>query len=99
MYYFIEKIMTGNVMMNWLRKISDKLDTQLRNLRKTKQFYMSSYMIYLLARKYTGLVSKCMIGNYKDQFKEYDCYPELQLHERASYRRVNDITIIIHKLQ
>ena len=45
MFYFIEEIPTAEVMINWARMISENIDAQLRDMRKTKQFYMSSYIV------------------------------------------------------
>lgn len=52
MYYFIDEITIGVKMFNWARIISNTIDEQLRNLERTKSFYMTSYIIYLLYRNY-----------------------------------------------
>lgn len=92
MYYFIDEITSEVKMFNWSRMISNNLDEQLKNLESTKNFYMSSYVVYLLARsyKYFGLIYKGMVGNGEGEFRSYDCYPQLQLSEKSHFKRVND---------
>lgn len=92
MYYFIDEITSGVKMFNWANIISNNLSEQLRNLEKTRSFYMSSCIIYLLARnyKYIGLICKDIMGNDENKFKAYDCYPQLQLYEKSHFKRVND---------
>lgn len=65
MFYFIEEISDGTVMINWAKIISDNLDIQLRNWERTKSFYMISYLVYMLARHivYKGLLCKGEVGN------------------------------------
>ena len=43
--------------IDWAGLISDNLNEQLMNLEHTRKFYMSSYVIYMLARRtnYDGL--------------------------------------------
>lgn len=36
----------GLKMINWANLVSDSLDIQLRELGRTKIFYMSSYVVY-----------------------------------------------------
>lgn len=92
MFYYVEEISLGLKMINWAKLISDNLDVQLRNLERTRTFYMSSYVIYMLAKniRYKGLICKGEVGNKRDQLKVYDWYPHLQLHEKEHHRRVND---------
>lgn len=55
-------------------------------------FYISSYVIYVLAwcYRYKGLICKGIVGNKDDQFKAYDCYPQLHMQEKSHFKRVND---------
>lgn len=65
----------------------------MRNLERTKSFYVTSYLVYMLSRniKYKGPIRKGEVGNKQGQHKVYECYLQLHLHEKAQYRRVNDI--------
>lgn len=60
MFCFIEEVMDATKMVDWARMISNNLDEQLRNLKHSQSFYMSSYIVYMLARmgKFSGLSSK-----------------------------------------
>ena len=57
MWYFVEQVMEEADIIDWARLISDNLNEQLMNLEHTRKFYMSSYVIYMLARRthYDGL--------------------------------------------
>lgn len=92
MYYFIDKITSGIKMFNWSRMISDNLHEQLINLERTKTFYMSSNVVYLLKRtyRYTRLICQGVVGNGENEFKSYDFYPQLQLCKKAHFRRAHD---------
>lgn len=77
MFYFIEEITTGVKMINCAKIVRDNVDEPLKNLEHSLSFYMSSYVVYSLARcyKYLGLICKGIMGNKKDEVKVYDCYP------------------------
>lgn len=83
MYYFINEITTGAKMIDWAKIISNNLDDQLKNLEENMTFYMSSYLVYSLARtyRYRGLTYRGEVGNKENQFSVYDCYPQLHLEE------------------
>ena len=57
MWYFVEQVMEEGNRIDWVRLKSDNLNEQLMNLEHTKKFHMSSYVIYMLARRknYDGL--------------------------------------------
>ena len=63
MYYFIDEIEKGK--FDWARIISENLELQLRIVQNQKQFYMESYLFYLIARLYEhpGLKVLGVIGN------------------------------------
>jgi hypothetical protein len=92
MYCFIDEINSRVKMFNWSRMISNNLDEQLRNLESTKTFYMSYYIIYLLARSYkcSGLICKGMVETGEGELRSYDYYPQLQLSEKSHFKRVNN---------
>lgn len=71
MFYFIDEVMEGKRMIDWAKIISHNLDEKLNNLRQTQFFYMSSYVIYSLARtgKFNGLPGKGPIGCRLGQLK------------------------------
>lgn len=64
----------------------------MSSLERTKSFYMTSYLVYMLATHivYKILVCKGEVGNRSGQYKVYDCYPQLHLHEKKQYRRVHN---------
>lgn len=93
MWYYIEEFAKGANIINWARLASDNLHEQLTNVEQTKTFYMSSYVVYILARygKYKGLNCRAPVGPAEGQMLAYDAYPKLHLSNSvAHYRRVND---------
>lgn len=64
MFYFMEIISTRKERINYARIISNNLDIQLKRLAQTKTFYMSSYLIYSLAKahEYAGLIYRGPVG-------------------------------------
>lgn len=80
------------IVINWAKVISDNLNFQLRNMVKTKTFNMTSYLVYLLVGfvVYKGLICKGEVENWPGQYKVYECYPQLHMHEIEDYRRMND---------
>lgn len=85
MFYFIDEVTFDVKMIIWAKIISNSIDEQLRNMEHTKSIYMSSYIIYMLARcyRYKGLICKGVVGNKDGQFKAYDCYLQLHLQEKS----------------
>lgn len=72
--------------------ISENLHNQFMAVKKTSQFYMTSYLVYLLAAKfpYKGLDCVGILGTKKGQLKLYDYYPQLQYKNfKKYYKRVN----------
>lgn len=49
MFYFIEEIIRGKTKFNWAGMISNYLHEQFVVIKRTSQFYMTSYLVYLLA--------------------------------------------------
>lgn len=49
MYYFIQKIVEGDIFIDWADLIAEKLHKELLNVTNLTSFYMSSYLIYILA--------------------------------------------------
>lgn len=64
MWYYIKEMTRGADIINWARLVSDNLHEQMMNVEQTKTFYMSLYLIYILARygKYNGLNCRAPIG-------------------------------------
>lgn len=93
MFFYIGIVLEGKDSADWARMISDNLDEQFKNLRRTKTFYMSSYVIYMLPRmtKYRGITYKEPIGCGPEQFKIYEAFPQLHLSNTSSYKRMNDV--------
>ncbi len=52
MYFFIDEIENGKRKFDWARIIIENLEFQLRTMQNQKQFYMGSYLFYLIARLY-----------------------------------------------
>lgn len=92
MFFFIEVIIQGKGKINWARIISNSLDVQLRRLIRTKTFYMSSYVIYSLARsyEYAGLVHRGVVGRGLGEIRACDSYSQLHHPAKQHYSRVND---------
>lgn len=92
MFYFIETITHGKNAINWERLINNNINLQLRRLMHTRTFYMSSYVIYSIARnyEYPGLMYRGIVGRRPGQIKVYDCYSQLKHLPKQHYKRVND---------
>lgn len=103
MFYFIETVTHGKNAITWARLISNNIDQHLRRLMRTRKFYMSSYVIYSIARnyEYLGLIYTGVVGRRPGQIKVYDCYPQLNHPPKQHYRNVNDASTmhIMRKLQ
>ena len=53
--YFIDEIEKGKRRFDWARIISENLKLQLKTVQNQNQFYMGSYLFYLIARLYENL--------------------------------------------
>lgn len=75
MFYYIETVTCDKKAINWARLISNIIDKQLRRLMRTRTFYMSSYVIYSIARnfEYPGLMYTGVIGRRLGEIKVYEC--------------------------
>ena len=51
---FIETIRHVNIPLNWATTLSENLCDQLRMIKDKKKFYMTSYVVYLLATRVTN---------------------------------------------
>ena len=51
MVNFIEKIKIKNMPLDWATTLSENLCEQLGEVKDKKKFYMTSYMVYLLAAR------------------------------------------------
>ena len=74
------------------RIISENLELQLRTVQNQKQFYMGSYLFYLIARLYEhpGLKALEVIGNGPRQYLVHECYPQLHLHNTKDFKMFYD---------
>lgn len=87
MFFFISKVMNANALVDWARLISHYVHEQLKNLKekKTQSVYMSSYVIYSLARTggFDGLPGNGPMGCGPTQLKVHECYTQLHLHDTS----------------
>lgn len=62
MFFYIGEVMNSNRLVDWARLINHYMHEQLKDLKekKSQSFYMSSYVIYMLARMrgFDGLPKK-----------------------------------------
>ena len=93
MYYFIDEIVNRKGKFDWARIISENLELQLRIVQNQKQFYMGSYLFYLIARLYEhpGLKALGKIGNGSGQYLVHKCYPQLHLHNTKDFKMPYDV--------
>ena len=72
--------------------ISENLELQLRTVQNQKQFYIGSYLFYLIARlyEYPRLKALGVIGNGSGQCLVHECYPQLHLHNTKDYKMFYD---------
>ena len=96
MYYFIDEIENGKGKFDWARIISENLELQLRAVQNPKQFYMGSYLFYLIARlyKHTTLKALGVIGNGSRQRLVHECYLQLHLHSTKDFKMFYDVFAI-----
>ena len=92
MYFFIDEIEKGKGKFDWARIISENLELQLRTVQNQRQFYMGSYLFYLIARLYEspGLRALGEIGNGPGQYLVHECYPQLHLYNNKDYKMFCD---------
>lgn len=76
MYFYIQVLLLGEKYLDWAQVIAKRLHEGLSNFVGMSIFYMSSYLLYILActRDWHGLHSKPWV----DGMKVYDYYPLLQ---------------------
>lgn len=79
MFFFVGEVMKYNGIVDWARLISHYVHELLKNLKemRSQSFYMSSYVIYSLARmrSFDGLPGKEPQGCGPTQLKAHECYP------------------------
>ena len=92
MYYFIDEIVNGKEKFDWARIINENLELQVRTVQNQKQFYMGSYLFYLIARLYEHPKLKALgvIGNGLGQCLVHECYPQLHLHNTKDFKMFYD---------
>lgn len=95
MFYFIEEIVMGKTRFNWAGMISNCLHEQFVVVKKTSQFYMNSYLVYLLT---DPIPYRCLFFvqslTPRRELKVYDRKPQIQYHNfKKYYCRVNDAFI------
>ena len=93
MWYFGDQVMEEGDRIVWAGLISDNLNEQLMNLEHKMNFYMRSYVIYMLPWRtnHDGLGRKGLIGSRSQHLKVHECYPQLHLYSKDDYMRVNDV--------
>ena len=77
MYFFIDEIEKGKRRFDWAKIISKNLELQLKTVQNQRQFYMGSYLFYLIARLYKspGLKALGEVGSGLGQYWVHECYP------------------------
>lgn len=77
MWYFVEKIPRGETKFHWAKMIIDNIHNQFIVVKKIKEFYMNSYVVYLLEVNfpYKGINCVDELGTKKGKTPSYDCYP------------------------
>ena len=81
--------------IDWAQEVSENLSNALHVAKFYNTFYMSSFLIYMLAsiRMWLGLPR---LQEFLDDVKCYEFYPCLQLQNSyADYTRVNDASTMI----
>lgn len=79
MFYFMEEIFGEKARFHWAKMIRDNIHNHFMEVKKNLCFYMTSYLVYLLAVNfpYKGLFYAGELGTKKGQLKVYDCYPKI----------------------
>lgn len=93
-FYFIEEIIRGKEKFHWATMISNNLHEQFLAVKKTSQFYMTSYLVYLLVDPfpYKGLFV-AQSPTPGRELKLYDRHMQLQYQNFKDYYPVNDVFI------
>ncbi len=90
-YFFLVQIICSDTQyIDWVYEVSEHLSRALSAAKFYNSFYMSSFLIYMLAslQLWSGLPR---IKNFPDDVKIYEFYPCLQLQNSyVEYIRVND---------
>ena len=63
MINFIETIKAAKISLDWATTLSENLCEQLGVVKDKKKFYMTSYMVYLLAARVKNYTSLYMKGS------------------------------------
>ena len=92
MYYFIDEMEMEKRSFYWAKIICENLELQLRIAQNQNQFYIMSYLFYLIARLYEhpGLKALGVIGNGLGQCLVHECYPQLHLHNTKDFKMFYD---------
>lgn len=76
MVNFIETIKHAKIPLDWATTLSKKLCDQLRMIKDKKKFYMTSYVMYLLATRATNYLGLYKKGSMQDPIAwPYIVYP------------------------
>jgi len=93
MFKFILVVLKNKEMIDCAKLISDNLHERLTKVRETRRFYMTSYLVYVMARRaiYPSLTRVGTTRIALGQVKMYVLYPQLDLKESIKhYKRVNN---------
>ena len=89
-YFLVQVICSDTQYIDWAYEVSDNLSSALRAAKFYNTFYMSSFLIYMLASLKLW-PSLPRVENFPDDVKSYEFYPCLQLENSfVEYIRVND---------
>ena len=103
MVNLIKTIRAAKIPLDWATTLSENLCEQLRIVKDKKKFYMTSYMVYLLAVRAKNYPSLYRRGSmqYPNAWP-YIIYPQLVkkklLAQSKEYRIVNDAFIFCDHL-
>ena len=89
-FFLVQVIYSDTQYIDWAHEVSENLSNALCATKFYNTFYMSSFLIYMLAslQLWPGLPR---VENFPDDVKSYEFYPCLQLENSyAEYIRVND---------
>lgn len=96
MCYYTSIIRKGNTKIDWGEQISDALCAQLKEVKTTLKFYMTSYLVNAAAsmRQYPSLSTK----SDKRLVHVWNYYDQLTIKNQGShFRRVNDAFFFVWK--
>ena len=99
MVNFIETIRQEKIPLDWATTLSENLCEYLRTVKDKKKFYMTSYMVYLLAARATNYLDLYRRGSMQDPNAwPYIVYPQLVKKKLSpqskEYRIMNDVFIL-----